>query len=1338
MQVFNRGPSNVKRKIAGETTGKSKLKKYVYHENPLIPSSLIDTASQRLVIISLFVLIQSYKLYDLIILSNKDINLYSAKKLAAPQKINTLIFIDFHDDKLNFLIKYLIVDNLFLWIIPFFNIPLLNFKKLTSLFQISVLTTLNLILAGYIRFPFLTIFIQFLANFLKFNQNELTIMGETVNRKEFIDRSQYFKGKKIIKFLPDSSVELNPFNNHWCIDENVHNFIDLPIKFNSTNNGLAFLQLEHINLENNMKSYLNYTQRDLKKMMKINNKFNYEITEAEAEDDKVFFIDLSIHLPGLYKIVQVLDDKAVNLRILNKYSIVPQCPLVNFNFDKNNHLKEKDRCFKDKIKNDDISIDVLGVPPLTLTYNEEINGVLTNTPNKVVIPQDLKSPLLSISRIGNSKFSSYDVENLSSWANPRLLSVSLFDNDQEKTLTKTGSYVYTISTVQDGFGNRIVFDNPTIENKLIYKFETHQLPFAELIDLNPAKPLLYNGTKKILIRLGGISCHKCDSPYTAEINYYNEQNEFNEKIEQTFEYDDKNKELSILVDKAGYYELSSFNSRFCPAPKGNKIYIPSAKKPTLQIKSEPIIDKCVGAVGYTFKFNLVEKGTPPYRIDYKVLKLDNAGNLIAASSIKTVTSDSDTFEHSYHPPSEGNYSIDFFRLRDKYYSLGLDALKYHYVTYFKQRPKCFFKKYNYELCNGASALIPIYFDGKPPYNLKYNIVENSRIIKNYEIDAISENEFIIETPNFTKGGNYVLEIKDVKDSSLCDVDFENQAVKINVRRSIPTLSFSKNETIDIVEGRAKFIPLKYDNLHHKLLDLTYEYSQLDHNNNVIESGIEKLENFSPAKGFRVDRKGVYKLLDFYDSGCPGEIAGAAINEVDYLQKPHVELVRTSNIIENNIQSLCLNSHDSFNLKLIGKPPFILEYSIIHPNNGIEHKSEVVNEYEFYIPLVTSASGIYEYTITSIYDSLYDSETLSKLKSAGSYKFEEIVLRNEVWDLPSALFTNESLPSYKKLDNYFIQTCYSNVYDRASVDPLPIKLFGEPPFNLKLNLVSRDKPNFNKTFYIKNVDKDFIQSRGFYNKFNLKVGSYIVSLVEIESGNGCINKNLKEHSNQAVLTINDFPKIKRVTDNFEQSNKIDRKKFSKINSDKKIHYSDYYCVGDHVKYELQGSQPFNIGYQFNGNPHLVENFSSKTFKRLVSKPGSLSLSTLSDSFSKNCVVDLSEESSTNDTIQIYDLPSVEISQGFTVEEDIHEGEKSELVFTFKGQPPFKLTYTRTLVDDGRTHRRGKATSKRGNVIVWTEVVEDIMSYEYRTWKSLEGEYEAVELEDAFCKVRNEQK
>lgn len=1280
--------------MSSKEKGKEKKEIFIVRENPLISRDLLDTGRQRLMVLSFFILIQAFKVYDFIILQNGG----SESKLETPQMINSLFLVTFKDNKMNFLFKYLILDTLFIWTVPILNLPFLNFNRVVSTIQVIFMVLLNLSLANEVNLPLLSSLIAFASKLMNINQKETTLLGDIINKNQAFDHTQYFKGRKTIKFLPDSLVELNPFNNQWCLDSTTP--IQVPIKFNTSSNSLDFLQLKYINPEDNTVDLYNFTSKNLGKMVKTGRK-NY-FNEIQGQDN-IFYVDLPLATAGLYQINQVIDDKSLNLKIKNTPLLVPQCPTAKF-ISTNPNISEK--CLNDHVKDEDLLINVVGLPPLTVEYTEEFNGKILSSPKKSIAPTGFHSPLES-----STSFSRKDVQELSSWANLRSVNLPILKDEK---LTKSGEYIYSIKSIKDALGNSIVYDEPSLDNNLLFRISSHDIPHAKLVDSYPARPLLEGNPKRLNIQLSGIACQKCDAPYKATFDHYDQERNHIKSFDQTFDFG-SSRDLSLLVSEPGIYQLSNFASNYCSSSELSEVTVPFVSKPDIDISAESIIDGCVGTTGFTFSFN-VTGGTPPFRLEYKIHRLKN-GRPTSIPQIKAIEAKSHFFEHDFKPVYEGNYSVEFTKIRDQYYEEKFEAGKFKFVTYFKQKPKVLVATDSYDICNGDSQVLPLKFEGTPPFSLSYNLLQGDKIIQTFNEEEINSNELNIVTPNFGDGGHFQIQLIEGKDSSSCNVDFEKKLVNMNVRQYVTEASFTHPQKVTIVQGSYDTIPITFKNANSKLVNFKYQIENPDGSTDIYA-----VDNFRVGDKLKVEKSGIYSLLEVQDQGCPGTVTSNHI-QVDYIKKPTIELLTES------VPPVCVGKHQQFQFKLNGKAPFGIDYSIKHPDQHLENRFVEVQDSQYVLDVVSETSGEYIYSINGVSDSHYTSDILSSLQRKNLYSFDKIVVKHSIYTTPSAFFSNSSSSKASNShQNRHIQMCYTNLNDENSLEPLPIRLSGELPFNVKMRISSKEQ-NFEKTFKLNDIGQDIIDSYDIYKLFKLNIGTYTVSLLEIEDANGCSNKNLEEQSNKVILKINDVPKIKRHINKFVENNKIDISKFTSHKTNKNEKYDDYYCVGDHIYFQLEGTPPFNVGYSFNDESHHISNLNTANFKRLVTKPGELIIDTLSDFSAKNCLVDFKK---LKERIKIYDLPSVEISHGDSIEEDIHAGEKAEILFTFKGVPPFKLTYTRTI--EGNTLDR-KAGKKYRDRFVETQVVENIQGYEYSIWTSLDGTYEAVGVEDSRCRVHS---
>ena len=80
--------------------------------------------------------------------------------------------------------------------------------------------------------------------------------------------------------------------------------------------------------------------------------------------------------------------------------------------------------------------------------------------------------------------------------------------------------------------------------------------------------------------------------------------------------------------------------------------------------------------------------------------------------------------------------------------------------------------------------------------------------------------------------------------------------------------------------------------------------------------------------------------------------------------------------------------------------------------------------------------------------------------------------------------------------------------------------------------------------------------------------------------------------------------------------------------------------------------------------------------------------------------------------IHPLPSAQVGQGKRIEQDIHEGDQAEIIFTLIGEPPFTFTY-----------QRAELSTKKGqqSKVLETHTVSGVTTKEYSIFSALEGKY-----------------
>ncbi|AOA63491.1 Nuclear pore complex glycoprotein subunit [Komagataella phaffii CBS 7435] len=1274
-------------------------------QRALVPEYILDVGSQRLFMISLFGLIQAWKVYDIMILKNE-----SLRELLSKDS-----WISFSIPELNFVVKYLVLDGLFLWCLPVLKIPLLNFSILTTLIQITLMAAITILLSSDMSMPLAGILMSFWNLF--FPKKELALLEDYIPTAEFEDQSPHLKGRTTIKYLPDSSAKLNPFYESHCMTNIYTDKIQMPIRFNSTSN-LEFVQLEYRSFSNEV-SYLNYTKKDLRRMLnrdstelfKKEYAFNGNLYHSYRDDSNVIsFIEVPLTQPGLYSLHQVYDSKLKRVRIAKNEVFIVSCPSAQLY----NTKPDEHYCVGE---NQEVSAKIFGVPPLKVVYHAEIGNKLLNTNSVDIIDEDVESPLTKLQGLELKEqalkiSTSIDKRKSLEWARTKSFTAPL----SRGKIDEAGSYIYTLHQVIDGFGNRINYVPEVANNNLFYQFEAHPIIKGDLEEKDKKLVILQGSPKELLVSLD-VSNAKKEAPYTVEIEFTSEDKKTKDIITKVFEASQvtRNK-LPFQVKSPGTYTLKSIRSKFCQGEVGPSILtVTEAFAPSLNISSNPILDACIGTTGY--KFDLQFLGTPPFEVDYKVYRLDsqNPNRVLTTKDVSTIIAKSNNEVFNYEPNTEGTYAIEFIGIRDKYYKKlpRLEKGKHRYTTYLKQRTRAGFVQDRklQDVCNGDSASVLIKFDGKPPYKVNYEISDPLNQSQNFTVDSIMDNEYRIEMKDLLQGGTYNIKLLDVKDESNCNVVFQKSHAQVNVRKHKPHLQFGNAGKFELVEGQSLNIPLKSDT--EKSISLHYTITDPNNPSLVKHTRISSL---NPNKGLSVKSQGIYRLVGFNESVCPGIISSDSEVEISYKKKPSLKLLPSEDtIVGDNTNSwklkpFCQGKKGYLDLLLEGEAPFFIEYAIKHPGGFLESKLDTTSRKKFSISLRSDIGGDYVYTILGIYDSVYFKSAIKELEKQSAYKFEPVLIDHHVYPLPDAHFItdrdapehhNPHLQADKKFSSFrrssIYQTCLSNLNKRSLLRPLSISLSGQAPFQLKLKLF-HEKSNTEEFVYLSDLPHE-VEYYDIYS--NLDIGNHVVSIVEVTDSGRCKQSDFTEHE-MVAIHVNDIPKIEQI---------------STISKDSKSLREDEleYCVGDQVAYSLSGVPPFKISYEFDGISQVAE-VNKKTFKRRAYRPGKLTIASISDSSSKDCLVQLQDRADLEAVI--YDIPSVEMTTGDSYLEGIHEGDKVELIFKLTGSPPFTLKYV-------RTDLKGKHANK--------EVIENIMDHEVRVWANMEGNYEPIEIQDAHCKA-----
>jgi nucleoporin POM152 len=284
----------------------------------------------------------------------------------------------------------------------------------------------------------------------------------------------------------------------------------------------------------------------------------------------------------------------------------------------------------------------------------------------------------------------------------------------------------------------------------------------------------------------------------------------------------------------------------------------------------------------------------------------------------------------------------------------------------------------------------------------------------------------------------------------------------------------------------------------------------------------------------------------------------------------------------------------------------VEYNVIR----LDSKDHVVSKTKEEISAAMSTAqirlrnepGKYRYEFTHLSDAVYDDA-----KNLGN----PLVVEQHVRALPTAVFLEPAEP-------YLY--CADTQFDNPKKNGIPIVLTGSSPVTILLEM------RHELDRQIETVElKDITEKQYFFvpPQHTLTHGLHVLRILQITDVHGCTSNPL-EH-NRATFTVADEASI-----------------FP-------LEPQQHHCVGDRISYSLQGTSPWQIEYEFNGKRNLAKT-SNPTFSRIAEKRGNLTIISVADKASscKSLITPGKMEK------LIHEIPSVKISEGTNVIENIREG------------------------------------------------------------------------------------
>lgn len=298
------------------------------------------------------------------------------------------------------------------------------------------------------------------------------------------------------------------------------------------------------------------------------------------------------------------------------------------------------------------------------------------------------------------------------------------------------------------------------------------------------------------------------------------------------------------------------------------------------------------------------------------------------------------------------------------------------------------------------------------------------------------------------------------------------------------------------------------------------------------------------------------------------------------------------------------------------------------------------------------------------DSVYSSQSRRGL--VGVHRSGTIRVRQQVYARPSGSVKLVSKASF----------CVSEALSSTSSRGVKVDLTGQAPFDIEVEVFDASSKIGHRYPVHVSGHSSVLQLP---HEFRA-AGTHWVSVRKVRDAHGCERSIERQTADAAAVEVAEIASISPIS------------------------HQPHQCVGDSLDFILQGSAPWTIKYEFNGKRSSATVAKDPRFSRIANEPGVFRITGVSHQ-SDQCTAKVEVEK------VVRPLPTVQIQSGRNYVENIREGDQSEIVFHFTGEPPFSFTYTRSAPQD-RSHDKTVLESRTVTGI--QEKQYSIFAREEGTW------------------------
>ncbi|XJO73441.1 hypothetical protein BDV3_004424 [Batrachochytrium dendrobatidis] len=1121
--------------------------------------------------------------------------------------------------------------------------------------------------------------------------------------------SSYIIGSHTVNVRPPIIAKLNPNNTVFCA---LQGFTGPSIQIPLLIKGTPPFKIDYEILLGNSKTVKKFKGIDITAKDSVTAILRSDGSLKELVPDpiasklssrRVGLYSLPGSSVGIYRLLSVREGNGEPGKIVaSKHAQIVQCPSASWSWPSTyksqaglDDTKTFDRCMDEEFT---ASVQLTGVAPLTVMLIKQAGDA-----ESVVTVEAVESDDSSSETISASDEIDADILALVKSARQITTTVSLTIK-----IDRDAPHILRIGRVIDGLNNSVNYQTQSslrlpdpFQQSTDVSLDTVGDFFVVNGHAHPQARFVAGDSVKI--RAGGQSSLGVilfgSGPFTVGMDRVTEDGTI---IPDSFTVAEQGR-ADLLISHPGSYSLVSVSDRYCTGA----IQLPSLclaqqiLPPSMTLSSEPIKEKCLGAVGANI--NLTFTGEPPFWVDYIEERSmidhpkyrDDSSRFVERRDVPISNILKPRHALVLSPKETGKYRYLFTRMGDANYPEGisLDNLSVTQIIHPHSSASFSGKQSKYVRCINDTVDLSINVQGSGPWTVIYFVVHNNQRTE-YSLQVPLEDastHFTVDSLH--SAGLYLVDIAEITDVNGCKENVGLSGITIEVLAQRPTVNFQTTKPVYIVEDGRASLPISVSGK--GPYEITYRGA---------DSSIQTTRN---GRDLEIFGTGTFELLSIRDSVCQGYAVEPRLLEVIQIPKPSLSILSEIGLE----RAVCQHSHSGVQLNLSGTPPFSVEYEHTYVADRKAKPVTITNKintsadtYPFIFD--TAKAGRHVYRIISISDSHYRSKI--------SVGVKEISLKVNL--PPTIQFQDPGEHVYQ---------CTTQKHRDAI--RLGIKLSGAPPFQVGMDCTHDSLP---KQFKNITLDKSVLTANADGTAWMSNVnagavdlpGRYTFRLVLVIDGTGCAANVPGSDRDSTAATPLLKSGLKQPTHANENGMDLtttsihlaDQAKITSANNPSII------CVGDILSYNFQGSPPFTVGYTFNGvlQPDVV--IADPMMTLWAGSPGDIVITKVCNGMAC-CDNDVSTDPTMHTTVK--GLPKAIVDGGHDMIDDIREGDASEVHVEFVGEPPFSFTYT---------HVIGSAAQRGAHQIdLVTNSVSNIADHHWRLSTSQEGVFRVTAIHDRFC-------